>query len=124
MPIPLTHPCRCPPEASCALGEPFASAAEAWFWYMGCHQARLDGARIVAGAGKMRRPCEPSDINRIVMRLYRQGRLSAAELRVLVRHGRAMLAPDPERSGGRDIELWERALDRLGEVLRAKGIVA
>ncbi len=41
---------------------PFISVEEAWFWYIAAMQARLDGARIVAGLGREIRPCEPVDI--------------------------------------------------------------
>lgn len=107
------------------LAQPFASAAEAWFWYMACHQAKLDGARVVAGLGTVRRPCEPADIYRIVVRLYRIRRLRPQHLRVLVRYGRCMLAPDPHRPGrDDDLRHWREGLERLGEALAAKGIVA
>lgn len=126
MPVLPTSPTRSPADdAASDLGEPFATAADAWFWYMACQQARLDGARVVAGAGKVRRPCEPGDIHHVLLRLHRQGRLGSAHLRVLLRHGRTMLAPDPRRAAHTgDLELWQTALDRLGEALRAKGIVA
>jgi len=107
------------------LARPFGSAAEAWFWFMACHQAKLDGARVVAGRGEVRRPCEAVDIYRIVVRLYRSRRLRPQHLRVLVRYGRSMLPPDPQHPGRTDdLRLWREALERLGEVLAAKGIVA
>ena len=106
-------------------GRPFASAAEAWFWYMTCHQARLDGARIVAGAGSVGRPCEPADIRAVVVRLYHAGRLHGDHLRVMVRYGRGMLPPDPTRPAlAKHARHWDEAMARLEPVLRAKGIVA
>ena len=119
----LSH--RYQPAWSDPHAQPFASAAEAWFWYMACHQAKLDGARGVAGRGAIGRPCEPADIYRIVLRLYRSRRLRPQHLRVLVRYGRCMLAPDPHRPGrGDDLRHWREGLKRLGEALAEKGIVA
>jgi len=123
----MAHPAAAAPpaEPDDPLAQPFASAAEAWFWYMACHQAKLDGARVVAGLGEVRRPCEPVDIYRIVARLYQRRRLRPQHLRILVRYGRSMLPPDPHRPGrGDDLRLWQEGLQRLGEALAEKGIVA
>jgi len=43
-------------------GVPFATACEAWFWYIRCQTARDEGARFVANSGLVIRPCEPDDI--------------------------------------------------------------
>jgi len=43
---------------------PFDSAEAAWFWFVQAQVARLEGARISAGAGTFQRPCEPVDIYR------------------------------------------------------------
>lgn len=105
--------------------EPFADVAEAWFWYMACHQARLDGARVVAGRGDRARPCEPADIHGIVLRLFRAGDLGPHHLRTLVRYGRMMLPPEAGRpEHARDHDLWQEALARLHRPLAEKGIVA
>ncbi len=104
---------------------PFADAAEAWFWFMQCHQARVDGARIVAGLGLVPRPCEPEDVLRAVDRLYRQRRLLRDHLLVLAHYGRRLMAPDPgRRNEERAARLWDEALERLAGMLRRKGIVA
>lgn len=104
---------------------PFASAAEAWFWYMACHRVRLDGARTVAGMAAVSRPCEPGDIHRIVSRLYQAGSLRPRELAVLVRYGRIMLAPDAARvDKSRDVHDWQAALVCLDRALRARQIIA
>lgn len=106
-------------------GEPFADAQEAWFWFMQCHQARIEGARIVAGLAAVPRPCEPEEVLRIVDRLYRHRRLVRDHLMVLAHYGRRLMAPDPARaSERRAAALWDEALRRLGGVLRQKGIVA
>jgi hypothetical protein len=124
MPVVTTAHAAVAPAVAGPAGEPFAAASEAWFWYMACHQARLDGARVVAGLG-VGRPCEPGDVQRLVLRMYRAGELSTAQLRVLVRYGRMMLAPDPGRPEHvTDLLLWQRALARIDPALRAKGIVA
>ena len=104
---------------------PFSSAGEAWFWYMACHRAKLDGARAVAGMAAISRPCEPGDIHRIVSRLYRTGNLRAQHLAVLVRYGRTMLSPDPDRPDkSRDLLDWRAGLACLDRALRARQIVA
>jgi hypothetical protein len=104
--------------------EPFATAADAWFWYMACHQASVDGARVVAGLARVCRPCEPGDIHRLVTKLYRARRLRSDHLRALIRYGRMMLPPDPGRSHGyRDLRHWHEALAQLEQAFRAKGIV-
>jgi hypothetical protein len=104
---------------------PFSSAAEAWFWYLTCHQARLDGARVVAGLASVARPCEPGDIYRAVHRLYQNGQLQAHHVKVLVRYGRSRLTPDPDRPAGhRDCPPWQEAIIRLDGELRARGLVA
>lgn len=104
--------------------EPFASAEAAWFWFVQAQIARLEGARIVAGAGLVARPCEPLDVFRIVDRLYRQRRLLRDHLAVLVHYGKRLMAPDPQRSREqRAWGLWREALERIEEPMRRKGIV-
>jgi hypothetical protein len=108
-----------------AVGQPFASAAEAWFWYMACHQARIDGARVVAGRSAVARPCEPADIHLATLKLLQSGRLRPHHLRIMVRYGRIMMAPDPSRSPQLpDCALWREAMAELAAMLMAKGIVA
>lgn len=102
--------------------EPFATVEDAWVWYSQCQRARDDGARYVAGAGAVARPCAPDDIVREVRRLYRHCVLRGAHLRVLVRFGcDGGMAMGGDETAGR---LWREALDRLEAPLRAKGIVA
>jgi hypothetical protein len=108
-----------------AAGQPFASAADAWFWYMACHQATIDGARIVAGRGLVARPCEPADIHLATLKLLRSGQLRPHHLRIMVRYGRMMMPPDPGRAPqARDWTLWREAMAELTVALTAKGIVA
>lgn len=105
-------------------GEPFGTAEEAWFWSVQAQEAKAAGARIVAGRGLVQRPCEPDDVLRTVDRLYRQRQLVRDHLHVLVHYGRRLSAPDPARDHEhRASHLWQEAFDRIGPVLRGKGIV-
>ncbi len=107
-----------------AAGQPFASAADAWFWYIACHQARIDGARVVAGRNVIARPCEPADIHLTTLKLLQTGPLRPQHLRVMVRYGRMMMPPDPSRSPQlSDCALWGEAMAELAAALMAKGIV-
>ncbi len=111
---------------SCALNnvEPFMNAEEAWFWFITAQDARNDGARFVAGQGLHTRPCEPIDIMKVLDRLYRQRRLLRDHLLVLRHYGRRHLAPDSRRvKEVRAHQLWTEALERIGEVLKKKGII-
>ncbi len=111
--------------APLAKAVPFRNAEEAWIWTMAALVARRDGARIVAGAGRVPRPCEPDDVVKCLDRLYRQRRIDLVHARILRIWGERGLPPDPravrERS---DWRLWREALDRLEWPLRVKGIVA
>lgn len=104
--------------------EPFCNAEEAWFWFISAMKAREDGARFIAGMGKVRRPCEPVDIYKSLERLYRTRRLLIDHMKVLRHYGRRGVAPDqyypPEMIAHR---LWGEALRELEISLRQKGIV-
>lgn len=103
---------------------PFASAEDAWFWFVQAQEARQAGARFKAGLGETPRPCEPLDVLRAVDRLYRQRRLVRDHLAVLVHYGRRLMAPDPRRQAEQKAHLiWREALDTIDPVLRDKGIV-
>lgn len=104
---------------------PFHSAQEAWFWFVQAEKARHDGARFVSGMSVYPRPCEPSDIYRVVDRLYRNRRLHRDHLKVMRHYGIRMLAPDPHRMKEmRAARLWSEAMDRIEDVLVSKGIVS
>jgi hypothetical protein len=86
--------------------------------------ARRDGARIVAGAGTVQRPCEPDDVVKCLDRLYRQRRIDLAHARILRLWGERGQAPDPRALRERgDWRLWQEALTRMDFPLRQKGIV-
>jgi hypothetical protein len=116
---------RYTPKLQCeAPTEPFESVEEAWFWFIQAQQARNDGARITAGLGLVRRPCEPLDILRALDRLYRHRRLQMEHFLVLRHYGRRQMPPDPRRPReARACTLWAEALERLEAVLERKGIV-
>lgn len=102
----------------------FESAQEAWFWFIAAQNAKNDGARFVAGAGLYKRPCEPIDILKTLDRLHRNRRLNRDHLLVLRHYGRRHMAPDLYRKKEvRAYHLWNEALERIEEVLVAKGIV-
>ncbi|WP_159996656.1 hypothetical protein [Roseomonas sp. 18066] len=119
------RPHNAPVLASLSKAEPFASAEQAWFWTMNALVARREGARIVAGAGTVPRPCEPDDVVKCLDRLYRQRRIDLAHARILRLWGERGQAPDPRALRERgDSRLWREALSRLDWPLRQKGIVA
>lgn len=103
---------------------PFDSVKDAWFWFIQAQQARNEGARFRAGMSLTARPCEPSDILKVLDGLYRQRRLLRDHLLVLRHYGRRQMAPDTRRS--KEVlahKLWCEALERIEPVLVRKGIV-
>ncbi len=114
-----------PTDGEAAAGDPFASAEEAWFWFIRCQCARLQGARFEPGRAETRRPCDPDDLYRAVMGLHRARRLGGDHLRVLGVFGLREQPPDRRRrEEEHPARLWDEALDLLTTVLKAKGIVA
>jgi hypothetical protein len=104
---------------------PFATAEEAWFWFIQAQAARIDGARFARGQGLIPRPCEPLDILRTLDGLYRTRRLLMDHLLVLRHYGRRLMPPDQRRvKEMRAFTLWREAFLRLEPVLVRKGIVA
>lgn len=102
----------------------FTSAEEAWFWFMQANKARQDGARQSANQGDVIRPCEPSDIFKILERLRRHRRLDMHHFRVMRHYGDRMVAPDPYHAREWHAStLWREAMHVLGDVLIAKDIV-
>ncbi len=114
----------CPRPVSLEEGEPFDTVEQAWLWSIQATIARHEGARVTAGLGLVPRPCEPSDVMRVVSRMNRGRRLSDRHVSVLVRYGRRHGAPDSTRGREyRDAKIWDEALDRMVSPLREKGIV-
>ena len=131
MPRDTTYPETLPHQTTCLPHDmpfgtiPFTDAEEAWFWFIDASEARHQGARIVAGLATFPRPCEPVDIMKVVDRLYRQRRLLADHLRVLVHYGQRRQPPDHRRPAElKAVGLWQEALNIIEGILRLKGIVA
>lgn len=102
----------------------FTSAEEAWFWFIQATAAREAGARVRANQGLYKRPCEPTDIFKILERLHRHRRLTMHHFRILRHYGVRMIAPDSTRA--KEVlasRLWDEAMGILTDVLVAKGIV-
>lgn len=105
-------------------GTPFIDAEEAWFWFIQAQQARNDGARLKAGASTIERPCEPTDILKILDRLYRNRILLRDHLLVLRHYGRRQFSPDPHRvKEARAAFLWREAMKKIEPSFIRKGIV-
>lgn len=102
----------------------FTSAEEVWFWFMQANRARVDGARQSANQGDVIRPCEPSDILKILERLRRHRRLDMNHFRVMRHYGDRMVAPDPYHAReSSSAKIWAEAMHILGEVFIAKDIM-
>jgi hypothetical protein len=106
------------------FSEPFDTAEEAWFWFVRCQRVRAEGARLQGASGGIARPCDPDDIYRAALDLFRRGRLKASHLRTLAQHGLAERPPDPRCAMEfHAYQLWEEAIDRLTTSLKIKGII-
>ncbi len=102
----------------------FISAEEAWFWFIQANRAKQDGARQSANQGDVIRPCEPSDIFKILERLRRHRRLDMNHFRVMRHYGERMVAADPDHAKeALSARVWREAMHILGEVLINKDIV-
>lgn len=109
----------------CERTQPFGNAEEAWLWTMAALTARREGARFVANAGRVARPCEPDDVVKCLDTLYRRRRIDLTHARILRIWGERQAAPNPAHASERcDWRLWREALDRLEWLLRVKGIVS
>jgi hypothetical protein len=104
------------------LAPPFATTEDAWFWTMGALLARREGGR--RDGPKQPRPCEPDDVVRCLDGLYRHRRIDLRHARVLRMWGERQTSPGRDRGPSDDCRLWREAIDRLGPLLRQKGIVA
>lgn len=100
--------------------QPFPDAESAWFWCLETSEAVHNGARLRAGMGAVSRPCEPVDIQNVVLRLARQQLLNNAHLRALCLYGQQQLRPKHTNT---DAVLWHQAMQRMTPVLQRKGII-
>lgn len=98
----------------------FADAEAAWFWCLETSEAVHSGARLRAGMGAVTRPCEPVDIQNVVLRLARQQLLNNAHLRALCTYGPQHMRPEEDTH---DSYLWEQAMNRMTPILQRKGII-
>lgn len=104
---------------------PFASVEEAWFWFVAAQKARNDGARIKAGQSLYPRPCEPSDIMKVINRLYLSRSLLMDHFKVLRHYGERQYPPDLRHvKEQRAHTLWKEAMQKLEPILIRKGIVS
>lgn len=104
---------------------PFASAEEAWFWFMRAHEAKLDGARYASNRGNVSRPCEPVDIFRAMDRLHRNRILKLDHFRILRHYGQRQMAPERwRRQEMLAHALWCEAMAAMADAFEAKGIIA
>ena len=102
----------------------FDTVEEAWFWFVLAQQARVEGARYTAGLSLTPRPCEPSDILKILNNIYRNRLLLWDHMLVLRHYGRRQLPPDLYRAKeARAHKLWHEAMERLEPILIRKGIL-
>jgi hypothetical protein len=105
---------------------PFASAEEAWFWFVRCQRIRREGGtfRRISTASLMR-PCDPDDIYKAVIRMVNEGVLHHEHLKILGTFGLLERPPDPRQEDEeRAARLWQEALTSLARGLTAKGIIA
>lgn len=110
--------------ASFAAGTPFRNAEEVWFWFICAVEARAEGAVPGKGRGDIQRPCEPTDIYKILERLYRGRRLRMDHMNVLSHYGRRRMAPEPFRKYEmRAATLWCEAMRELDIIFQRRGIV-
>ena len=105
---------------------PFASAEEAWFWFVRCQRIRREGGtfrRVFAAS--LERPCDPDDIYRAVIRMVNEGILHREHLTILGTFGLLGRPPDPRQDDEEHAaRLWQEAMESLVSVLRIKGIIA
>lgn len=107
-----------------AIGEPFRTAEEAWFWAFSSIAARHQGTRSRSGNARPR-PCDPDDVMKCLDALYRRRRIDLTHARILQIWGERGAAPNTAYASERcDAKLWREALERLEWPLRVKGIVA
>ncbi len=104
--------------------KPFDTVEETWFWFILAQKAQVEGARYSAGLSLTPRPCEPSDILKILHNIYRNRMLLWEHMLVLRHYGRRQLAPDATRvKEARAHKLWGEAMRRLEPIFIRKGIM-
>ena len=120
----MTKQCLAPRRLPVVPEIPFASTIDAWFWYIRSERLRRDGAKLGGAMAAEQRPCEPDDINRAVISLYRKKIIGQEHLKVLATYGWNDSSPDPRLSNEAHAAfLWDDAFRHLDVELKAKGIV-
>lgn len=102
----------------------FASAEEAWFWFMRTEKARAERAKSERSTALQDRPCVPDDVYAVISRLHRAGVLFDLHLEVLGEYGFLDRPPYPDADDEAvDWIIWVDAFDLLEPHLTEKGIV-
>jgi hypothetical protein len=109
----------------CAFGgaRPFASADEAWFWFMRALKAQRRGSWNPLSVEAVARPCEPDDVLRCLDQLYRRRQLTREDVLFLRLWGENQVAPDPQiyPSAAR---VWHELMALLTWPLQRAGVVS
>ncbi len=102
----------------------FATAEEAWFWFMRTEKARAEKAKGARWDTLNERPCDPDDIFSCVARLYRGRKLCPLHLEVMGEYG--FLDRDPYTDDDTEVLdwiIWMDAFDILEPYLLEKEII-
>jgi hypothetical protein len=85
---------------------------------------RRDGVRFREAMGAVRRPCEPDDVYKAIVFLYRRTAINFHHVDVLANFGMKERPPDPRIKTEEELWCrWNEALDKLGTILKQKKIV-
>ena len=105
--------------------EKFATAEEAWFWFIRCERAREEGARRAPKGNAITvPPCEPADIIRTLQRMYDTDILLPTHAYILGFYGEQERPPDPNiHEEVLDWVLWIDAFDYIEAAFREKGFI-
>jgi hypothetical protein len=100
---------------------PFQDAEHLWFWFMSSSQIRTG---LLRRGGGGTRPCELVDIEALVVRLFRCGRLSGAQLETLKKYGDMLRAPNRfDADEAAAARLWQSAIADIAASARRRGWV-
>lgn len=102
----------------------FSCAEDAWIWCCRC-KLELDGGNK---NNKKRqeyipRPCETIDIYCVIKSLERKGAISQKHIKIMVKFGLKLAPPSKKNANNVEIDLWNKAMEKLDEPLRKKRIV-
>ena len=98
----------------------FNNTEECWFWYMSLVDANQQYQLMPTNAGTF----DPQYIFNLLNKLYRAYKLDIDELRVLRYYGSRGSPPNPFKKHEQYAStLWRNAINTIGAVLIAEGIV-